>query len=123
MARFRQVASTGRRSCALDDTADTGTAMTTLRMGRRPLPALLLATGTAAVVAGALTAAAPAPSASHGARSADQQRIDRVFHREAAPALGVKDAVALAAAPADADPVAFDRAALAKAAGTSLAPH
>jgi hypothetical protein len=92
-------------------------------MRRRSLPALLLTAGTTALVAGALTAAAPASTASHNARAAEQQRIDRVFHHEPAPALGAKDAVALAAAPPNADPVAFNRAALAKAAQAALVPN
>src|SRR4051794_17026625 len=45
------------------------------------------------------------------------------MHREPVPALGAKDAVALAAAPPDADPVAYNRGALAKAAAAALAPH
>lgn len=94
----------------------------------RRLPALLLTTGTLALLAGAATAVVPAaapaaaPAAGAGTQAADQQRIDRVFHREAAPALGAKDAVNLAAAPPDADPVGFDRAALARAAAVALAP-
>src|SRR5437764_14470536 len=45
------------------------------------------------------------------------------MHREPVPALGVKDAGARAAAPPDADPVAYNRAALTKAAAAALAPH
>jgi hypothetical protein len=90
----------------------------------------LLTTGALAVLAGGATAAHPLASsgadagvAGAGSRAADQQRIDRVFHREASPALGAKDALALSVAPPNADPVAFDRAALAKAAAIALAPH
>jgi len=79
------------------------------RSFRRPVPALLTA-GTTALLAGASLAA-------------QQHQIDKVMHREAVPALGAKDAVALAAAPPDADPVAYNRAALAKAAAAALAPH
>jgi len=93
---------------------------------RRPRPTLLLVAGTTALLAGAALAATPAavagPAASN-ARAAQQHRIDAVMHREPVPALGAKDAVALAAAPPDADPVAYNRAALAKAAQAALAPH
>lgn len=94
-----------------------------MRTSRLPIPALLATAGATALVAAGLTAVAPATVAAPGARAAEQHRIDRVFRHEAAPALGVKDAVALAAAPPTADPVAFDRAALAKAAQAALAPH
>ena len=93
---------------------------------RRPLPTFLLTTGTTALLAGAALAVTPTavgrPAAS-SAHASQQARIDQVFHREAAPALGAKDAVALAAAPPDADPVAYNRAALAKAAAAAVAPH
>lgn len=92
-------------------------------MSRR-LPALLLTSGALTLLAGTATATLPAasPRAGGTTQAADQRLIDGVFHREAAPALGAKDAVALAAAPPGADPVAFDRAALAKAAAAALAP-
>lgn len=91
----------------------------------RRLSALLVTTGALVLLAGAGTAAHPVASAgaAAGTRADDQRRIDKVFHREAAPALGMKDAIALAAAPPDADPVAFDRGALVKAAAIALAPH
>ena len=93
-------------------------------MTSRRLPALLLTTGALVLLAGTATAVVPAAAGSGGAggQADDQRQIDRVFHREAAPVLGAKDAVALAAAPPDADPVGYDRDALAKAAAAALAP-
>jgi len=96
------------------------------RSPRRPLPILLLTAGATAMLAGTALAVAPAAvagSARSDAHAVQQARIDQVFHREAAPALGAKDAVNLAAAPPDADPVAYNRAALTKAAAAALAPH
>ncbi|MBV9097667.1 MAG: hypothetical protein JO079_06395, partial [Frankiaceae bacterium] len=91
----------------------------------RPSSLLLLATGTLLLLAGGATAAIPvaATGAAGPTRAGDQRAIDAVFHREAAPALGAKDAMALSTAPPDADPVAFDRGALAKAAAIALAPQ
>jgi hypothetical protein len=85
---------------------------------------MLVTTGAVALLAGAATAVVPAKPAATGPgqQARDQHRIDSVFHREARPLLGAKDAVALASAPPNADPVAFDRAALAKAAAAALAP-
>ena len=96
------------------------------RSFRRSLPTLLITTGATAVLAGAalaVTPAAVAGPAANNARAAQQRQIDKVMHREPVPALGAKDAVALAAAPPDADPVAYNRGALAKAAAAALAPH
>ena len=101
----------------------------TLRVTRthhRQLSTALLATGATVLLAGSALAVTPTTgSKAHAssARAAQQARIDRVFHREPAPALGAKDAVALSAAPPDADPVAYNRAALAQAARAALAPH
>ncbi|MDQ1703668.1 MAG: hypothetical protein QOF18_34, partial [Frankiaceae bacterium] len=82
----------------------------------------------AALVAGAGGAPRPATAAASAAasstsRSDEQRAIDRVFHREAAPLLGQQDAINLAAAPAGADPVAFDRSAMAQAAKAQLAAN
>src|SRR3954454_16022052 len=96
------------------------------RSFRRSLPTLLITTGTTAVLAGAALAVTPAAvggPATSNARAAQQRQIDKVMHREPVPALGAKDAVALAAAPPDADPVAYNRGALARAAAAALAPH
>jgi hypothetical protein len=92
----------------------------------------LLTTGALTLLTGAATAVVPvaAPGAPAAARvsgasqqAEDQRQIDRVFHREARPLLGAKDAMALSTAPPDADPVAFDQGALAKAAAAGLAPN
>lgn len=93
------------------------------RPGR--LPVLLSGAGLACLAVGAL-AAVPGPGVSvvGGHRAADAQRmVDRVFSREPAPQLDDRDAVGLAAAPATADPVAFDRTALSTAKAAPLAAN
>jgi hypothetical protein len=81
----------------------------------------LTSAGTTFLALGGLaagTSAGFAPTAvTHGTsdRVAAQRAVDRVFSREAAPRLNATDAVNLASAPATADPVAFNRKAMAQA--------
>src|SRR4051812_5113033 len=92
---------------------------------RRSFAAILSASGAACLTLGALAVGgAPAVTAAGTtthSQAADQHAIDGVFSKEPAPQLDARDAVALAGAPAGADPVAFDRKALATAKAASHA--
>ncbi|MBV9291113.1 MAG: hypothetical protein JO222_01590, partial [Frankiales bacterium] len=96
------------------------------------LSSAAIALGTACLAGAGLVATAPAPATTSAAHStsatttraeqaAARRLADRIFQPEAAPRLGAADAVALAGAPATADPVRFDRTALTKALRTKVA--